>query len=100
MDEDDDFYVEEAPEEKEWAPKKRGHGKWGKGWKKGCWLKRLNFDKISLNEAYEKFEEKVTNKFMKIAAFVTIIIALTGAFSMCALRKLRKLMVNMEKGKY
>jgi len=37
---------------------------------------------------------------MKIAAFVTFIVVLVGAFSMCALRKLKKLMKNMEKGKY
>jgi hypothetical protein len=99
MNEDyDQFEVEAEPEE--WTPKRRGHGKWGKGMRKGCFLKTLNFNKVSLDEAYAQFEEKITNKFMKIAAFVTLIVVLVGGFSTCALRKLKKLMTNMEKGKY
>jgi len=55
---------------------------------------------VTLDEAYENFEHRVTNKFMKIAALVVFILVLIGGCSVCALRKLKKLMKNVETGKY
>jgi len=55
---------------------------------------------MTLDEAYTNFEHKVSNKFMKIAAVVVLILVLIGGCSTCALRKLKKLMKNVEQGKY